>query len=729
MKFLLKYFYSFLFQILLVSIVVPVFSQDKDETNKEIKIEQKVETLSENAEDTQVDYTQLFDDLLFFTEHPIDLNNTTKEQLLLLNELNETQINNLFQHIEKNGKLIHICELQTVDGFDLQTIRDILPYTKVDANIDAPHISFKDIMKNGQHQFIVRDTWILEAQKGFSEIDSATYADKPNSRYLGDNQKIYSRYRFNYGTKVRWGFTGEKDPGEQFLNRQNNAVSATKSSQKMNIKNTGFDFYSAHLFLQNFGKLKALAIGDYQLQLGQGLTFWTGLAYGKSAYVMNVKRSAVGLKTATSVDENRFLRGVGSTVAIKNFEFTGFFSHKKIDANAKTISDSIVTETNTITNDYTYISSFQQDGLHRTPAEMAKRKTLGETIFGGNVAYKKRNLKIGVTAVRTLYSDTIRRKLSYYNQFDFSNTNQNFNAGVDYNYVVKNFNFFGEFSRSENGGLAFVNGVVASLDPRVAVTVLHRNYQKNYQSLNNAGFGDNALNNVNEQGIYTGIMVNPFPTISLTGFYDKFINPWMRSSTTGPSYNSDYMAQMNYTPSKKVDMYFRFRHRDKFRNSITDIEDIDIIVGTEQNNFRYNVSYKISPSFTLRNRIDFVSYKIGNAPTEKGFMMYQDIVFKPQNSSFSCAFRYALFDCESYNTRIYTYENDVLYGYSMPALYDRGTRTYITLRYGIKRRIDLWLRLSQTFYNNKTVIGKDSDLDQIQGNTKSDVRVQVRYKF
>ena len=60
-----------------------------------------------------------------------------------------------------------------------------------------------------------------------------------------------------------------------------------------NQKN-GFDFYSGHLYLRGFGKLKALALGDFHAQFGQGLTVWSGLAFGKSADVMTSKRNARG---------------------------------------------------------------------------------------------------------------------------------------------------------------------------------------------------------------------------------------------------------------------------------------------------------------------------------------------------------------------------------------------------------------------------------------------------
>ena len=123
-----------------------------------------------------------------------------------------------------------------------------------------------------------------------------------------------------------------------------------------------------------------------------------------------------------------------------------------------------------------------------------------------------------------------------------------------------------------------------------------------------------------------------------------------------------------------------------------------------------------------------IDYKLENNKTEKGYLVYQDVVFNKIGKPLSVTFRYALFQTDSYNARIYAYENDMLSSYSIPAYYDRGSRFYIMLDYNITRKIEIWLRYSQTFYDNQTVISASS-LNEIQGNTKSEIKAQVRFKF
>ncbi len=109
-------------------------------------------------------------------------------------------------------------------------------------------------------------------------------------------------------------------------------------------------------------------------------------------------------------------------------------------------------------------------------------------------------------------------------------------------------------------------------------------------------------------------------------------------------------------------------------------------------------------------------------------MAYQDIVYNKVGKPLSVTLRYALFHTDSYNARIYAYETEVPGVYSILANYYRGSRFYILVDYNITRRIELWLRYSQTFYDDRNIISPGS-LNEIQGNTKSTVEAQVKFKF
>ena len=677
----------------------------KNDQQKFNLIEQRIEMIAENAEDEDIDFTTLFDYLAYIYDHPLNINNPKNEDdLRQIRMLSDIQINNLYDHIDRNGKLISIYELQAVEGWTIYTIKTILPFVTVNVDLYAPSISFKEMVRNSSNELFIRYSRVLEQQEGYAPIDDSTLAVSPNKRYSGSPDKLYTRYRFKFRNNISAGFTAEKDAGEQFFTG--------------NQKN-GFDFYSGHLYLSGFGKLKSLAIGDFHAQFGQGLTIWSGLAFGKSADILTVKRNARGLRPYASVDENLFLRGGGATIALGKIQFTAFGSHKKIDANVS------YDDTTSNFDGYT-ITSFQQTGLHRTPSEVEDKNIIGETHLGGNLQFNTRKLRIGISGLHSNYDANVQRNLSYYNQFEF-NDNTNTILGTDYNFLFRNFNLYGEVARSANGGTAQIHGALISLDPSVTLSVVYRNYGRDFQNNLSNAFSENSKN-INESGIMIGLKLTRGKKFQLNAYLDQFKFPWLKYQVDKPQTTGhDYLVQLQYKPSKKLIMYGRIRARNRPINTEQDIDDIDFIVARNQINYRYNISYKVSESFTLRNRIEYVDFQRGMSDREAGFLIYQDILYKPLSSNLSFSFRYALFETDSYDSRVYAYENDVLYYFSIPAYYRTGTRTYLTAKYRIRKGLDLWLRWAQWHFSNTNEIGSGNEM--IEGNTKTDIRAQIRLKF
>ena len=678
-----------------------VFGQVTDPKNDNF-LEKKIENIAENSSE-DIDYTNIFENLTFFQEHPLDLNFAKADELQALIMLSDFQINSLIQYRQKFGKLLSIYELQAVPGFDLALIYQLLPYVKVERDLNRLNISFKEMIKRSSQEIFFRVSQVIEEQKGFSPIAAQDLIDNPNARYLGSPQRLFTRYRLRYGNYLSAGFTAEKDAGEEFF----------KGSQKQ-----GFDFMTGHLAIQNIGKLKSLNIGDYQAQFGQGLTFWSGFGFGKTADAMNIKRTGQGLRPYTSVNENLFLRGIATSWTLGNFELTGFFSNKKANTNAASVDS--------LSQDLQAFSNFNFSGFHRTPGELTDKGNIREQVFGGHVAYKLRTLNIGFTGVRYDYSAPLTRTESLYNKYEFQGKS-NTNIGLDYNWIYRNFNFFGEVSRSANGGLATTHGLIASLDPKLSLSVLYRNFAKDYQTIYSASIAEGSRS-INERGILIGLIAKPTKYFSISAFFDRWSYPWLRYLVDAPSVGKDALAQINYTPSKTVDAYLRFRDRNRARN-VTSVEDLDIEfpIAQRQRNIRFDIGYKISPSFKFRNRIEYVIFDQPNARQEVGFLIMQDITYKPLSKPVSFSFRYALFDTDGFNSRIYAYESDVLYSFSIPAYFYKGSRTYLTLEYNLTRKIDIWFRYAQFYYTNRTETG--SGLTETQGPLRSDFRIQVRFKL
>ena len=129
-------------------------------------LEEIIEQIAEESEE-ELDYAELYEALYHFAENQINLNNTTKEDLRELYFLNAYQIDKLLLHIDKNGKLLSYLEQQTIAGFDVQTIQNLLPFISI-----STMVSSKQISANIKQYAIVRDQFYLQEQKGYLSDDN-----------------------------------------------------------------------------------------------------------------------------------------------------------------------------------------------------------------------------------------------------------------------------------------------------------------------------------------------------------------------------------------------------------------------------------------------------------------------------------------------------------------------------------------------------------------------------
>ena len=704
-----------LFIFCLILFPFSIFGQEPDSKVKmdEADIIDKIENIAEDQK-AQLDYTDLIADLTYLRENPLNLNYVTDEDLRKLVFLDNFQIYNLLGYRETYGFFITIYEIQAIDGFNQETIEKILPYVYVSEVKRKESISFKNITKYGRNEFIIRYQRILQEQKGYASIDDSSLYQNPNSRYLGSPDKIYLRYGFNYFDKVRFGILAEKDAGEVVLKDR---VPDSLLGLAGNNLHNGFDFVSFHVSLRNIGVLKALTIGDYQLEFGQGLTLWSGLAFGKSSDAINIKRFARGLRPNTSANENLYFRGMATTIGIKNIDFTAFYSSHDVDANL-VLND-------TLPDDSGFISSLQESGFHRTINELEDRKSISIQAVGGNLNYVYNRFKVGVTSYYSKLSTQILKDQQIYGQFNFSG-NENVNVGLDYRYLFNNINLFGEIAVSKNGGLAQLYGLIANLHPRFSITLLYRNYQKEYQNFYSNAFAENSYNR-NEKGIYSGVRFNVHRNWFLTAYIDNFSFPWVKYRVDAPSKGNEYLLQLENSSFDKLLYYFRFRQKNKQINEAITENHIIEVINTRKNYFRFHIEYMISASVKLKNRVEYVIFKEGEVYRGTGFLIYQDVAWRSKSEKFSLVVRYALFDTDSYDERIYAYENDVLYAFSVPAYYYNGMRGIVLLNIKLSPKINFWIRFANTFVGNKLILG--TGLDEINDQNRSEVKVQLRVKI
>ncbi|MDA3942362.1 MAG: hypothetical protein PF694_02345 [Bacteroidetes bacterium] len=690
-------------------------AQQADSLNMALRdrITEQIELIAESTEE-QLDYSDLIENYFYLAENPLNVNTDNLEPLRDLYLINAFQYEQLKEYLINFGPMLSFYELLAVEGFDDRMVALIEPLLSFEIQATASKLKAGNILKYGRHQLLLRAEQVLEMREGYKAISDSALLENPNKRYLGSPQKVYARYAFNYRNQFRAGVTMEKDPGEVLFKQTVN-----DSLQRLlgNKLKSGFDFYSVHAYASDLGFVKAIALGDYHLAFGQGLTMWSGLSFGKSTEAAAVMRYGGGVKPNTSVNENFFLRGGAVTLAHKNVELTAFYSNKNIDAN--------VDQIDSVSNQISTITSLQESGLHRTVNELMDKNAINQQLFGGRLSYHNRYLDLGVTAHQTKLEATLTPRTYPYNQFQIVSGDLT-NYGFDFRVMLPGTIFFGEIAGSDNGGMAGIAGLTSQPAGFFTATIAYRYYEKEYQNFFSNAFAESSSAS-NETGIYFGINASLAAKWRLKAYADHFQFPWLRYRTDAPSFGHDYFAQLEHEISRSADFYFRFRTKNKMINSDDPWNRIDYLVPYKKDSYRFHINYQINSSFTLKNRAEYIVYKHLEKPQSNGFIIFQDVQYRPVSGRLQLTFRYAIFDADTYDSRVYAYENDVLYAFSIPAFYEKGTRIYLLAKWSVSSAIDIWARIGQTWYSNRNEIG--TGLEMIEGNQRTDAKLQMRIKF
>ena len=649
-----------------------------------------VEQLLENA--TTEDELATEDDawlqqLEDYRKHALDVNAADQNDLKQLQLLTDWQIEQLIAYKRILGPLNSIYELQAVPGFDVETIRKLLPYVTVGELQTGREELFKRF-KQGSHQLLLRISRHLEKSTGYG-------VDNGSKTYDGGPQHILFRYRYNYKNLLQYGLLGEKDAGESFLSR---------------TQGTGFDFYSIHFAIRNIGIFRTIVIGDYTVNFGQGLIHWQSLAFKKSSGIMSVKRQSPVIRPYQSPGEFTFHRGVGVCIGKGKLEASFFASLRKLSA----AIDSSETP---------HIASFMSSGYHRTVREIITKANVSQFAVGTRLSRRFLHGNTGINWVGYLFSLPIQKKNEPYNLFAVSGTSW-FNASFDYDYTYKNLHYFGELAFDKKKQPAFLHGLLASIAPTVDFSIVHRMIGKGYQAIYGNAFTENILPN-GESGIYAGISVRLSPAWKLDAYADMYQFTWLKFNTDAPANGYEYLVQLSYIPTRRIELFTRFRYEGKPHNEPGLVSNA--VVQSSRQNWRTHLSYQLDRQLLIRSRIEILWYDKRKTDQQAGLLLLTDINYKPMLKPYTILIRFQYFETDSYLSRLYAYENDVLYSYSLPAIFDSGYRYYLVFSIELGKKLSLWAKWSQTIKAGVTSIGSGDD--QIAGNRRSEIKFQCLYSL
>ncbi|MCL2417283.1 MAG: helix-hairpin-helix domain-containing protein [Bacteroidales bacterium] len=653
-----------------------------------------LETILEAVElDETVDISELLEHLEQYRHRPLNLNTATLAELENLGLLNDFQIAAFLQYRSDFGNLVHISELYYVPGFTAQIIAILQPYISFQRP-EVFNLTWANIRRFGRSDLMMRYTRGLNERHGYSStiIRDST---RRNAWYLGSPDALWMRYQFNAMNKLRIGFVARKNAGEEFF----------RGSQKQ-----GFPFYSGFLAISDVGRIRNLVVGNYQLQFGQGLCLWSGFSLGKSVDGSTVRKRAQGVRPYTSSARSGYFQGVASTLRFGQFDVSTFFSYRRLDATVSEFDE---------TGRPKSISSIIQTVNHRTLGELERKNTAAQTLFGTHVSRHWQRFRVGVTVHYNSLDVDYLPRIRPDNQFTIP-PKHNINAGLNWEGIGRISRYYGEFAMSKNGAKAFIAGSRFLLNQRLSAHVSARYYDRHYQNFFANGLSEGSRT-ANEKGLFVSLYAELSRVWRVAMMTDIFEFPWLSFSSNEPVFGQEYQFRIFFTPNSRLSGHVHYRY--KTRQSVVPNTGVFTDFGMHsRQSLRLHVDHRISENMTLRNRLE---YAFSNK--NKGFLIYQDVQYRFQKIPLSVVLRYAIYDTDNFDMRIFVYENDVLFGSTLQSYFYKGSRFFVLLQYRPLRNLTFWLKYSNTNIADRNTIG--SGLEEIDGRDRTDVRFQVRLRF
>jgi hypothetical protein len=615
------------FNLFLMLFPVLSFSQETNLSEVVINI---AEELAADDSDPEAAATYI-ERLYELAENPVKINSASENEISRLFFLSDFQAKALADYAHSSGRIISFYELVNIPGFDKETAEMMIPFITLDSKttVNSDSVYWRNISITN-----------LSIRSGNYDTTS-----------LGSPWKILTKYKFTAGA-FSGGFTAEKDPGEKFFS----------TSPPLP------DFLSAHLAYNGNGMIRRFIVGDYSARFGQGTNINTGIRTGLSLTAPGYMSARDEIKPYTSTDENNFFRGIAAEFSYENLGLTLFYSKNYSDATLGSLSGS----------SKDYIEIFYLAGVHNTISLLQKKDAISELAYGINLSYNFNNLRVGFTWSGNRFSLPV--KISGNDPvdiFDFEGDRNNLYT-FSYNGIIKRILLYGEFSANENKKYALVQGLSFRPSDRLTINFLFRNYSAGYISFHGKGPGSSSSTG-NEQGILGNFTFEAAKHLFVSGGCDIRQFQWLKYRCSAPSSAKKQEIRVRYLPSESLTIDASYNYRSSMFNE-QETNGITDQIETKSRTVKVIARYILSDNLTLATRLD---YKVADPSGSKGMLLLQDMVFSFRQLPVTLWFRCCIFQTDDWDSRLYTYENDLLYSFSIPALAGEGSRSYIMAKWEV----------------------------------------------
>jgi hypothetical protein len=355
-------------------------------------------------------------------------------------------------------------------------------------------------------------------------------------------------------------------------------------------------------------------------------------------------------------------------------EVSLIYSNKSIDATLGSGSG----------NSEDYIESLYKSGTHNTTSLLLKKDAASESVLGINLSYNLRDLRIGMSFSENKFSLPVEPDYSEPEKvFSFSGRRSNV-CSFYYNGMIKKILLYGELSANKINQYALVQGLSFRPADRLTINFLFWKYSPGYTGFHGKGPGGSS-GSYSEQSILGNFTFEAAKHLFLNGGFYIQHYPWLKYRCSSPSTGMKREIGIKYIPVKNLEVSGLYSYRYTMVN-ISSTSGIPSLKQLITRSSKIVVKYSVQDNLTLGTRIDF---RRVDPSGSKGILLFEDLNYRLRQIPLSFWLRYCIFSTDDYESRIYTWENDMLYSFSIPAMYGKGSRFYLMAGWKFADRAEL----------------------------------------
>jgi len=639
--------------------------------------ESVLEKLLSDEELSQSALEELTDMYESLHENPLNINTATREELSLLPFLTDRQIEDIHAYIYMHGPMLSLGELQLTGSLDYNTRQLLRQFVYAgDVPPKKEDLKLGDVIKYGRSELVTRMDIPLYQRDGFRYYSPEELKRYPNRAYLGNSLSHSVRYSFNWHNRIRLGFTADKDAGEPFGGRNK----------------AGYDSWAPYLYLRDMGLMKEFALGNFKVQFGQGLLLGGGFSMGKSMALSSMSRRTQGLKPHSSTQEYGYFSGVGTTIGWKHTMFTIMAASTPTDASLR--GDSI-------------ISSFKEDGYHRTQLEWSRKKNVTVKTVAVNMRYSYRGIKFGATALKENIS------LPYKGNSGFTG------VSADCSVNRSRYAFNTEFSIINSKPALFASQLFR-LKKDWELNMVFRYYDSEYTALHSNAMAESSVQD--ETGLLTGFS-HKGRKLKINGYADLFMHPQPRYGASAPSKGVDIRMEADWNMGRRDALFATAR----FKSKQKDCKYTGRLEYCRTGKYRLRWTHNFGNGAETTTQLFYMRYDFIAEPISNGYALTQSYGRSMLKDKLDLNVTAAAFCTQSYDSRVSVYENGLRYAYNFISLYGKGGRLSATIKYNMGKGMQLNLKAGGTYYLDRNEIG--SGQQRIDACHKEDISLQFVAKF